>query len=103
MSVITLVFWGFYAAVGLVIFGLVIWWALRDGIDTAGKGVRLPTDLTTISDDRLQYLLAASERDLRGELARVLKIDARFRRILQDALTVEDEMERRANLPKEGK
>ena len=26
-----------------------------------------------------------------------------FRRILQDALTVEDEMERRANLPKEGK
>ena len=64
--------------------------------------MRLPANLTTISDDRLQYLLAATERDLRGELDRVSKIDARFRRILQDAMTVEDEVERRANPPKEG-
>ena len=37
-DIVTWVFWGFYASVGLVIFGLVIWWALRDGIDTAGQG-----------------------------------------------------------------
>ena len=44
-------------------------------------------------------LLAATERDLHHEIERVSKADVRFKRVLNQALVVEDEVERRAKAP----
>lgn len=38
-EMIAWVFWGAYASVGLAIFGLILWWALRGGLDTPAEGV----------------------------------------------------------------
>ena len=42
------------------------------------RPVRNPTNLTTISDDRLVICSPRARRRRRGELDRVSKIDARF-------------------------
>ena len=55
----------------------------------------LPTNLATVSDVRLAALDHACEVALKKEIDRVCETNARFRRLLSEALTVEEEIERR--------
>ncbi len=55
----------------------------------------LPTNLRTLSDVRLAVLDAACERRLKIEIDRVSRTNTRFARLLDEALKVEDEIERR--------
>lgn len=59
----------------------------------------LPTNLQTISDASLGLLDAKCERILKREIDRICAADMRFARVLREALAVEDEIDRRKELP----
>ncbi len=63
---------------------------------------RPPTDLTRLSDEYLVYWLATTERSLKAEIERVEAIDTRFKRVLSDAMRVEDEVQRRSEAMNRG-
>ena len=60
---------------------------------------RPPDNLGALNDAYLFYWLKSTERDLNDELERICRSDPRFRRVLADALRVEDECKRRAGEP----
>lgn len=57
---------------------------------------RPPTSLSSLSDDMLALGINKTERLLKAEIERVSGADVRFKRVLADAMRVEDEVERRA-------
>lgn len=67
--------------------------AVRTSLETPMR--RPPINLTGLSDPILTYWLSATEKDLKAEIERIEAMDIRFKRVLADAMRVQDEVDRR--------